>query len=48
MSHAAVSTFLLTFVASHLGIAQAWLAKPLVECGLALCSFFISRHWIYR
>lgn len=44
----ALGTLLVAGAASHLGLGYAWLAKPLVEAGLAVLSFFISRHWIYR
>ena len=44
----ALSTGLISAVASQLGLSHAWLAKPVVECGLALVSFLIARYWIYR
>lgn len=44
----ALSTALIGAIAARLGLGYAWLAKPLVEGGLALLSFFIARHWIYR
>lgn len=41
-----------TLAVGHIGRATrleiAWLAKPLVEAALAVVSFFVSRHWIYR
>lgn len=43
-----VSTGLLALCAEHFGLRLAWLAKPLVEAGLALVSFMVSRHWVYR
>ncbi|HEX7339502.1 MAG TPA: GtrA family protein [Rhodanobacteraceae bacterium] len=43
-----LSTVLMMFLAAHLGLHRAWLAKPVVEAGLALASFFVSRHWVYR
>ncbi|HEX7731997.1 MAG TPA: GtrA family protein [Rhodanobacter sp.] len=43
-----LSTYLVTVVADYLGLQMAWLAKPLVEAGLAVVSFFLSRHWVYR
>ncbi|MFB8914474.1 MULTISPECIES: hypothetical protein [Xanthomonas] len=30
------------------GLRRAWLAKPLVEGGLAIVSFFLGRHVVYR
>ncbi len=30
------------------GLQYAWLAKPVVEAILAVVSFFVSRHWVYR
>ena len=44
----AISTVLVAVVASRLGLHQAWLAKPLVEAGLAVVSFFALRHWVFR
>ena len=41
-------TVLVAVVASRLGLHQAWLAKPLVETGLAVVSFFALRHWVFR
>lgn len=43
-----VSTGLVALCAEHFGLRLAWLAKPLVEAGLALVSFMVSRHWVYR
>lgn len=43
-----LSTVLVTVLADHLSLQVAWLAKPVVEAGLAMISFFISRHWVYR
>ena len=44
----ALSTVLVTVVAERLSLQSAWLAKPIVEAGLAAASFFVSRHWVYR
>lgn len=43
-----LSTVLITELADHLSLHVAWLAKPMVEGGLAVMSFFVSRHWVYR
>lgn len=43
-----VSSIAVVWLAGHLGLHGAWLAKPLVEATLALVSFFLSRHWVYR
>ncbi len=43
-----LSTFLLGRLAGISGLEWAWLAKPLVEAVLAVMSFFIQRHWVYR
>jgi putative flippase GtrA len=43
-----LSTWLVTIVVTYLGLQMAWLAKPLVEGGLAILSFIMSRHWVYR
>jgi len=42
-----LSTVLVATLADHLSLQAAWLAKPVVEAGLAVVSFFISRHWVY-
>lgn len=42
-----LSTVLVTALADRLTLQVAWLAKPVVEAGLAVISFFISRHWVY-
>ncbi len=40
---------LLVSSADHaLGLQYAWLAKPLVEGGLAVISFLLLRHVVYR
>ncbi len=44
----AVSTAAMSAIGHHSGLQRAWLAKPLVEAGLAVISFFLSRHWVYR
>ena len=43
-----VSTSLIVICAGHLGLQLAWLAKPMFEVALALVSFSVSRHWVYR
>jgi len=30
------------------GLYVAWLAKPLIEIMLAVVTFLIARHWVYR
>lgn len=44
----AISTVLVAAVESRLGLHWAWLAKPLVEGGLALANFFLLRRLVYR
>ncbi|MCF7751459.1 GtrA family protein [Bacillus subtilis subsp. subtilis] len=44
----AISTLLVSIAASRLGLRDAWLAKPLVEGGLAAVSFLLMRCWVYR
>ncbi|WP_191850054.1 MULTISPECIES: GtrA family protein [Stenotrophomonas] len=44
----ATSTLLVTVVDHGLGLQYAWLAKPLVEGGLALVTFVLLRHVVYR
>jgi putative flippase GtrA len=43
-----LSTWLVSEVALHLSLQMAWLGKPLVEAALAVASFIVSRHWVYR
>ena len=43
-----LSTVLMAVLADQLSLETAWLAKPLVEAGMAVLSFFVSRHWVYR
>lgn len=43
-----VSTLAVAWVAGTLGLAHAWLAKPLVEGVLAVVAFFLWRHVVYR
>ena len=43
-----LSTVLVTLLADRLSLEIAWLAKPVVEAGLAVLSFLVSRHWVYR
>ena len=44
----AISTWLVAAVAARFGLHNAWLAKPLVEAGLALPAFFLWRQLVYR
>ncbi|WP_305805864.1 GtrA family protein [Stenotrophomonas sp. YIM B06876] len=44
----AVSTWLVSTVAATLGLQLAWLAKPMVEGGLAMVTFFLLRHLVFR
>lgn len=44
----AISTVLVVAVESQLGLHWAWLAKPVVEGCLALATFFLMRHVVYR
>ncbi|WP_369940492.1 GtrA family protein [Xanthomonas medicagonis] len=43
-----LSTWLVTLCADALGLRLAWLAKPVVEGVLAVVSFFLGRHVVYR
>jgi putative flippase GtrA len=43
-----ISTVSIGAVGRHASLQWAWLAKPVIEAVLAVASFFISRHWIYR
>jgi len=42
------STLLVSAADHALGLRYAWLAKPLVEGGLAVLSFLLLRHVVYR
>jgi putative flippase GtrA len=48
LSFTALSTLAMAAIAGQLGIAHAWIAKPLVEGLLAVAGFFLQRHWVYR
>lgn len=43
-----VSSLLVALVADELALEMAWLVKPVVEASLAVASFLLSRHWVYR
>lgn len=43
-----ISTWAVGHVGRTISLEIAWLAKPLVEAALAVASFFLSRHWIFR
>lgn len=43
-----ISTVAIGTVGRQANLQAAWLAKPVIEAILAVFSFFISRHWIYR
>ncbi len=42
------STVLVHAVEMQLGLRWAWLAKPVVEGGLAMVTFFLLRRLVYR
>lgn len=43
-----VSTGAVTAIDRGFGLGWAWLGKPVVDAVLAIGSFTLSRHWIYR
>ncbi|MCI2261677.1 GtrA family protein [Xanthomonas indica] len=43
-----LSSALVWVVGRYAGMGWAWTAKPAGDVLLALASFFISKHWIYR
>lgn len=43
-----LSTVLITMLVVRLSLHVAWLAKPAVEAGMAVLSFFACRRWVYR
>lgn len=45
---AALSTSAVTAIDVWFGLHSAWLGKPLVDATLAIGSFLLSRHWVYR
>jgi putative flippase GtrA len=44
----AISTAALLWIANRAGLASTWWCKPLIEIVLGLCSFLLSRHWVYQ
>lgn len=47
-SSTALSTLGVSAIDSSFGLQGAWLGKPLVDAVLAIGSFLLSRHWVYR
>jgi len=45
---ATLSTFAMAWIDANHGLGASWIAKPLVDLGLAALGFMISRYWIYR
>jgi len=43
-----ISTLALAAIADTSGLSRTWWAKPLIEGGLGLTSFLLSRHWVYQ
>lgn len=43
-----LSSAIVWIVGHKAGLGWAWLVKPAGDAALALLSFFISKHWIYR
>ena len=43
-----ISTWAIGRIDDALGLRWAWLAKPVVELGLAAIGFTLSKHWVYR
>ncbi len=43
-----LSTLLIGIVDFHLGLHTTWLAKPLVEAGVACIAFFLWKYVVYR
>lgn len=42
-----VSTLIVHSIAELKSLQGAWLAKPLVEGGMAVIGFFVWRHWVF-
>jgi len=45
---AALSTFAVSQIDAALGLHWAWIGKPVVDLGLAVLAFVVSRRWVYR
>lgn len=43
-----LSTLAVNWVKNFSGLKAAWLVKPVIDAGLALIGFLISRYWIYK
>ena len=43
-----VGTVALSAIESQHGLQSTWLAKPAIEVVLAITSYFILRHWVFR
>ena len=43
-----ISTLLLEVAHGYVRLEMVWLAKPVIEAMLAVCSFLVSRNWVYR
>jgi putative flippase GtrA len=43
-----ISTLLLSFLRTHVSLQSVWMIKPVVEIGLAMVSFLVSKFWVYK
>lgn len=43
-----ISTLAIHAIAHYQTLGTVWLFKPVIEAVLAVASFFICRHWVYR
>lgn len=43
-----ISTLAVSALAQGPGLHAAWLGKPVIEAVLAIVSFTVLRHWVYR
>lgn len=43
-----LSTVAISLVDAYAGLKWTWLAKPVIELGLAVVGFTVSRYWVYR
>jgi len=48
ISLTACSTTIMSQVGAHWGLSIAWLLKPVVELALAMVSYLLLKHWVYR
>lgn len=43
-----LSTLAIRYLVGIFGLHWVWLLKPVIDAALAIFSFLVSRHWIYK